>query len=47
MAERATDQVLREAFGEVAREWFALAEQVQWLDQHYEEHARNSKQPRP
>jgi len=32
-AERAKDEGLREAFGQVAADWFALAEQVEWLDQ--------------
>ncbi len=35
-AQRAPDQGLREAFGQVAADWFALAEQAEWLDRHYE-----------
>ena len=35
-AQRAADQGLREAFGQVAADWFALAEQAEWLDRHYE-----------
>ena len=35
-AQRAADQALREAFGQVAADWFALAEQAEWLDRHYE-----------
>jgi len=34
--QRADDQGLREAFGQVAADWFALAEQAEWLDRHYE-----------
>jgi hypothetical protein len=35
-AESAKEQSLREAFGQVAVDWFALAEQVEWLDQQYD-----------
>jgi hypothetical protein len=34
-AQRATDPTLREALGEVARDWFALAEQAEWLESHH------------
>jgi hypothetical protein len=33
-AAQATDPNVRLAFEEVARGWFALAEQVAWLDRH-------------
>jgi hypothetical protein len=41
-AEGATDQALREAFGEVARDWFALAEQAEWLESHYKSKANEA-----
>jgi hypothetical protein len=31
----ASDAVVKEAFAEIASHWFALAEQVEWLEQTY------------
>jgi hypothetical protein len=33
-AGRATEQHLKNAFEQVAHDWFALAEQVEWLERH-------------
>jgi hypothetical protein len=44
LAERAADRAPREAFEEVATEWFALAEQAEWLDRLYDEYERTIAQ---
>jgi hypothetical protein len=33
-AAQAIEPHVREAFDQVAQDWFTLAEQVEWLDQH-------------
>jgi hypothetical protein len=33
-AAQAIEPLVREAFEEVSRDWFALAEQVEWLDRY-------------
>jgi hypothetical protein len=33
-AGRATERHIKDAFEQVAHDWFALAEQVEWLERH-------------
>jgi hypothetical protein len=43
-AAQATDLNLKEAFKDVARHWFALAERVDWLDrQHKDQRADKNR----
>jgi hypothetical protein len=42
-AGQTTDQEIKEALEYIARDWFALAEQVEWLEGTRESHPSNSE----